>query len=199
MVTCANAASGEAVRLRSYYSPRDQKSEHRNIKIWEACRATIAARPFFGPIIAESSGQRLFNAGADHSNPINEAWDELQNNLLPELFLADLNCIVSLGVGRPSLMSSTKEDPQIDRILYQIATSNERKAHEFRKKHPELEPRGLYYRFNTSEKLGGVGVEEWRSIDKIIAANIRDISSSRIHGQIRDCAARMTTVDRGLQ
>ncbi|MCJ1458938.1 hypothetical protein MMC28_009314 [Mycoblastus sanguinarius] len=81
----------------------------------------------------------------------------------------NIRCIVSIGIGEPTLSGFGKKFWEIAKTLKEIATETERTADAFQNRHFGLVQANRYYRFNVKHGLDNVGLEEWAQRDKIVA------------------------------
>lgn len=137
-----------------------------NVKIWEACRATSAATTFFSPIKIGRNDQEFLDGATGANNPIRRLWSEAIGVWGPS-FGTRIQCLVSIGTGKPSVAPFGRDPLAIARTLLAISTETETTANEFRKEHQELDYHNAYYRFNVSGGLGDVGLEDAKSKGKV--------------------------------
>jgi hypothetical protein len=137
-----------------------------NVKIWEACRATSAATSFFSPIKIGRNGQEFLDGATGANNPIRKLWNEAIG-VWGSSFETRVQCLVSIGTGKPAVTPFGQDPFAIAKTLVAIATETEKTADEFRKEHQELDYRDAYYRFNVSGGLEDVGLEEAKSKGRI--------------------------------
>ena len=127
----------------------------RSVKMWEACRATSAARTFFEPI--RINGSRYSDGGLQRNNPVGIVHTEAA-----QVFPGRPIQLISLGTGdvRPSDFDPTLLT--IAKQLAHMATETEHTAQEFQRSFEARRTRGeegAYFRFSP-EHLGDIGLEE---------------------------------------
>ncbi|KUJ10547.1 FabD/lysophospholipase-like protein [Mollisia scopiformis] len=127
----------EPILLRNYDSPGVSQD---NCMIWEACRATSAATPFFEPAVPPSNGQ--LSEGVTSWN--NSYWD-----WSPTMDPPQSNVIQTLKA---------------------IVAEAGRTAEDFESEHKELGLFGSYFRFNVEEGLENVGLDEYTAVPTIVSA-----------------------------
>jgi predicted acylesterase/phospholipase RssA len=175
--------TGDVVRLRSYITTRGVM---RDVKIWEAARATSVATTLFEPSQI-NTGERFVDGAVGANNPINEVWTEAQD-MWPSL-QNKLQCLVSIGTGVPSLSAFVRNDLSIvGKMLVQIATESEGKAEMFRRDKRELDEYGQYFRFNVTSGLKDIGLESSEQLGLILATTRRYIESQFVHKELQACA-----------
>jgi predicted acylesterase/phospholipase RssA len=145
----------------------------RDINIWEAARATSAATSFFEPIELDT-GERFVDGALGANNPINAVWTEAQD-MWPAL-QDNLQCLVSIGTGIPSLSAFAKDDlDSFGEMLVRIATETETTAEHFRRDKRSLDDNGQYFRFNVTRGLENIGLESSEQRGLIMATTRRYI------------------------
>jgi hypothetical protein len=180
------------VRLTSYRSPRGRERLLRTTKIWEAGRATSAASSFFDPITIGDFKEGFVDGATGANNPVYEAWNEAQD-IWPSGSLEDqIKCLVSIGTGVPSLTPFKDDLVSIGQSLLAIATETEKTAERFCRDKSRLDDMGRYYRFNVLRGLEGVGLEDSKRKNIIIAATDRYIESQVVFKQMKACADNMS-------
>ena len=90
------------VRFKSYYTS-DPDDLIDCTTIWQACRATSAAKTFFDPMVIK--GEAYSDGGCGRNNPVREVWRQAREIWrLSELQLyQSLTCFVSIGTGVPTI------------------------------------------------------------------------------------------------
>jgi len=99
---------------------------------------------------------------------------------------------VSIGTGVPSLTPFKDDLIGIGQSLLAIATETEKTAERFSRDKSRLDDTGRYYRFNVSRGLEGIGLEDLKRKNAIIAATDRYIESQAVFKQIKACANSMS-------
>ncbi|KAH8797888.1 acyl transferase/acyl hydrolase/lysophospholipase [Flagelloscypha sp. PMI_526] len=139
-----------------------------NCAIWEAARATTSIPAIFSRIkIGPSFLKESFASdGLRCNNPTMELIQELKDNLRD----SGLSCLVSIGAGKPSVVSLKRDEDDsqssMEKTLLAIATDCEQTA-EAASKHFEdivgqvAEGSGPYWRFNSDQGLQGISNVEW--------------------------------------
>ncbi|EHK96445.1 putative Patatin group A-3 [Glarea lozoyensis 74030] len=143
------------------------------VKIWEACRATSAASPFFDPIAIGPYEEEFVDGAAGANNPVWEVWNEAQLLWGPQPLAGKTKCLVSIGT-------------------VSIATETEQTAERFRRDKAHLDDSGRYYRFNVDRGLEEVGLEESKKKKEIAAATRRYVGSQGVLRQIQAFASIAT-------
>ena len=107
------------------------------------------------------------------NNPIRALIDEASKIWPPPVDQQKIGCVVSIGTGLKHFTSIGRITPTIARALGDIATDTDETADEFQ---AELDrtgpkfPNMTYFRFNVTQGLGDVSLEEWKEYGKIGAA-----------------------------
>ncbi|EPE35167.1 FabD/lysophospholipase-like protein [Glarea lozoyensis ATCC 20868] len=182
----------ENVCLTSYPSPRGSRDLLNSVKIWEACRATSAASPFFDPIAIGPYEEEFVDGAAGANNPVWEVWNEAQLLWGPQPLAGKTKCLVSIGTGIPSLKPFRDDVLHITDTLVSIATETEQTAERFRRDKAHLDDSGRYYRFNVDRGLEEVGLEESKKKKEIAAATRRYVGSQGVLRQIQAFASIAT-------
>jgi predicted acylesterase/phospholipase RssA len=159
--------------------------------VWEAALATSAASSFFDPVTI--AGQRFVDGATDANNPINELWTEADNffrdSSIPDWRLEDnVHCVISIGTGKPSLKPFGKSALEIGKTILSNATNTEKVAERFERLHSSLFDKNKAFRFNVSEGLEDIGLEEADRLPAITAATKRYIAKQETLTRARACA-----------
>lgn len=174
--------------FRSYYT----RSDGTTCKIWEAIRATTAFPLLFEHIsIGPSRYEKVAYTGGDllESNPIKLLVNE-RNSLyeIHDTIPAPHGCIVSLGTGKPEVISlvdyrigDVNAEEKLFNALEKMATNCETAHQEFGNDAP-LGMEEIYFRFNVEQGLQNIADSDWKSDDDIITTHTREyVTSSHIH------------------
>jgi predicted acylesterase/phospholipase RssA len=187
-VCATSCETGDTVRLRSYRSPRGRD---RDVKIWEAGRATSAASSFFDPITVDAFGEYFVDGATGVNNPVYEVWSEAQD-IWPSLSFEDnVRCLVSIGTGVPSLTPFKGSLMGIFEVLKKIATETQKTAELFSRDKAKLGEEGRYHRFDVVRGLEDVGLENVMKMPEIVAASDRYVESQAVFKQMNVCAEKM--------
>ncbi|KAF2187332.1 FabD/lysophospholipase-like protein [Zopfia rhizophila CBS 207.26] len=190
-VCATSSATGDMVRLTSYRSPRSRERLLRTTKIWEAGRATSAASSFFDPITISDFGESFVDGATGANNPVYEVWNEAQD-VWPSGSLEDkVKCLVSIGMGVPSLVPFKANLIDIRQSLLAVATEMEKTAERFSRDKSRFDDAGRYYRFSVLTGLEDIGLEESKQRNAIIAATDRYIESQAVFKQMKACVNGM--------
>jgi predicted acylesterase/phospholipase RssA len=178
--------------LSNYYSPR-RGNDIRNVaKIWEVARATSAASAFFDPI--KIGGETFRDGGTGANNPIFQVYDEavdIFQGTDPDWKLEDhLKCVVSIGTGMALLQAFGDTIQDVGKALVAISTNSALTANKFQQRHNGFfkHPSRIAFRFDVTQGLEEVGLEESEKIPTIEAATRRYISSENVFENIGFCA-----------
>ncbi|KAI1622064.1 hypothetical protein EDD37DRAFT_684068 [Exophiala viscosa] len=182
--------TGTPMCLTSYMPPRGNTDLFKQTKIWEACRATSAATSFFEPISIGRYSEQFVDGGTAVNNPVGELWNQAQAVYGPEPLDDNLDCLVSIGTGVPSLTPVRDDVFHIYESLVAIATETELTAETFRQSKAHLDEQGRYYRFNVSRGLETIGLEESTKKAEIAAATRLYCGSQEVSRQMKACADR---------
>jgi len=169
------ALGGSPVLLRTY----ETGSAPINCTIWEAARATSAAPTFFPPIkFRDRTGGEFIDAGVGCNNPTKILIKEAKSYYrLKGYTAAKPTCLVSIGTGQKDLIQLNKAAStfwfkdrtglSIAPILGEIVTDCENTHDEVTLSCIEDRATDLYYRFNVSQGLQEVVLDEWEKADDI--------------------------------
>jgi predicted acylesterase/phospholipase RssA len=193
-VCATSKETSETVCLTSYKTPRGNNDLLNSVTIWEACRATSAATSFFNPIAVGRFREEFVDGATGANNPVREMWDQAQLVWGPEPLEGKVKCLVSIGMGVPSLKPFKDDVFNIGETLVAIATETEQTAERFRRERSLLDSTERYYRFNVVRGLEDIGLEEAKKVQEIAAATRRYISSQDVYKQMQTCAG--TIADR---
>jgi hypothetical protein len=150
------------LRLRSYTISSEESVR---CTIVDAARATSAAPTFFDPIELKGVGVTLRDGAFRANNPIQELISEIES----EFSDWQISCIVSIGTGVQADEKFEKSLTSIAKRCSKIATDTEEVHRQFKER--ECKPGGRfrdkYFRFNVSQGLQGIGLEEWKEMDSM--------------------------------
>ena len=138
------------VVFTDYDPAAEQSTFFREVKIWEAARATTAATTFFDPISIERGGvtRKFWDGALNANNPVNRLWVEAQEQFGPVSLEPQIRCLLSLGTGKPPLEGFGRGLKDIGKSIIKMASETQQTALQFRRMHPELANRDGYFRFN---------------------------------------------------
>ena len=176
-----------SVCLTSYRSPRGGSHLLNSVKIWEACRATSAATSFFDPIALGPFREEFIDGALGANNPIYTLWNQAQDLWGGGSLQDKLLCLVSIGTVIPSQKPFSDNVLQIGKAIIALSTDTERTAEQFSRDKATLNDEGRYYRFNVSQGLEEVGLEESTKVNEIAAATLRYITSQAVFKQMKAC------------
>ncbi|OAA66300.1 Acyl transferase/acyl hydrolase/lysophospholipase [Cordyceps fumosorosea ARSEF 2679] len=171
-------------------------TEPSDCRIWEACRATMAAPAYFKGINigVESERETFVGAGLGCNDPIQEVLAEARR-VFPAY--RKIACAVSIGTGtkrapkaRSGLPLTTRRKA-IER-LEAFATSEDDKAQAGAKFDKASE---AYFRLNVDGCLGSVGLENWRELGQVRSLTTRYLDQNEVSDQIRKIAKVLVAQD----
>ncbi|KAH7110914.1 acyl transferase/acyl hydrolase/lysophospholipase, partial [Dactylonectria macrodidyma] len=177
-VCATSKESGDTVCLTSY-RPRGLAHLYDSTKIWQACRATSAATPFFDPIAIGPFQEQFVDGALGANNPVYALWNQAQD-VWGDQLRGCLRCLVSIGTGVPAIRPVLDDVLGIGATLKKLATETETTAEQFRRDKSSLDDKGRYYRFNVVRGLENVGLEESRKQREIAAATGRYVASQDV-------------------
>lgn len=169
--------TGEAraiIRFTDYKGPADRQGVYDDIKIWEAARATSAATSFFAPIKIKSRGleREFLDGGLGANNPVYELWQEAEIAFGPGPLEPQIQCLLSIGTGKPKLEAFGKSIWAVGREIINIATETQAAANRFESEYEDLFAEDRAFRFNPPD-INEVGLED-ASEKAIIAVRIAE-------------------------
>ena len=172
--------------MRSYRSPNGDGLE---CAIWQAARATSAAPTYFDPIQFGSPPGKYCDGGLRNNNPINQAFWETHAIWGTD---ADIQCIVSIGTGSPSVTSIGIFGHQIAGACIKIANETEQTATDFYRNYKDQYPMNQsYFRFNVPHGLEEIQLDEWQHIGLIDACTRTYVNEPLISESLEKCAAAL--------
>ena len=191
----SKALGGSPVLLRTYPTGSAPVS----CTIWEAARATSAAPTFFPPIkFGSQTGGDFIDGGIGCNNPtkilIKEAksYYRMKGHRAPQP-----TCLVSIGTGQKDLIQLHKAASMFwfkDRsglsiapVLGEIATDCENTHDEVLLTYLENNARDLYYRFNVSQGMQEIMLDEWRRKDDIKTYTDKYLRLNQTEQELVDC------------
>jgi hypothetical protein len=179
---CASMSNSKTQRLRNY---RSNVEEPIRCTIWEAARATSAAPTFFDPI--QLTNGAIFRDGAlRDNNPI----FQLINEFSEEFPGREVATVLSLGTGVLSDIKLGNGLISVANACSKIATDTEEKAEAFTETYCRTGGRfrDQYFRFNVTQGLQDVGLEEWQKVDKMWASTQAYLNAPRQREMLQSCA-----------
>lgn len=191
-VCATSKETSETVCLTSYKTPHGNNDLLNSATIWEACRATSAASSFFDSIAIGRYGEEFVDGGTGANNPVWELWNQAQAIYGPGPLEDNLDCIVSIGTGVPSLTPFSDDILHIHETLIALATETEQTAERFRRSKAHLDDAGCYFRFNVAHGLEEIGLEESKKKKDIAAATRRYVTSQEVLKQMTACVDRVS-------
>lgn len=174
--------------LTSYRSPRGGIRLFNSTRIWEACRATSAATSFFDPIAIGPHKDTFVDGALGANNPVYALWNQAQDVWGVDHLQKNLECIVSIGTGIPTLRPFRDDVKNIGPMLVSLATETEKTAEQFSRDKASLGDGGRYYRFNVSHGLEEVGLEESKKVAEIGASTDRYLESQEVFKKMEQFA-----------
>ena len=186
-VCVTNKNTSTPFRLRSYRSSWEPDT---GCKIWEAILATSAAPLYFPPISLGNPPTIYVDGGLLYNNPVRALHDEAKQ--VWGKTRRKIKCIISVGTGVPPLRATGDTGKQILENLVDIAVNTQRVADEFldEMEHLRSEDRPIYIRFNVSQGLEDMKLEEWKSFDVLTGATNYYLNSHR--KEIESCVDVLT-------
>lgn len=167
-------------------------------KIWQAVRATSAASGLFHPLVIQmgdtSVYRETYTDGATRcNNPIGQLWNEARNVFSKgdATFEDCIDCIISIGTGKPTVEAFGRSFKQIAKALVKITTETEETARSFYLEHEALGKDGRYCRLTVDNGLQGIGIEDSGMKDRIIAVTKNYLSQPDTDAKLRNCEASM--------
>jgi hypothetical protein len=88
-----------------------------------------------------------------------------------------IKCLVSIGIGVPSLKLFRDDVFNIGKTLVAITIETEQTVERFRRDKSQLDNSGRYYRFNVDRGLEEIGLEESKKKKEITTAIRRYVGS----------------------
>ncbi|KAH2010646.1 hypothetical protein KXV43_007815 [Aspergillus fumigatus] len=186
--------TGKVVSFSSYEHWAGQSSLYKVLRIWEAGRATSAAPSFFDPLVIFDPVlrfERVFLDGAlGANNSVAQMWFHAKM-LWEEDLKSRLGCLVSLGTGMRSETEFTGGFIQELKLRKRTLTDSEFEADTFAYEHYDLVEEHRYFRFNVSNALGDIGLEEVQKMDKIVSETRTYLADDAVREEIALCAATL--------
>ena len=185
------------VRLASY-KPRTYSPHYDIATIWEAARATSAASSFFDSISIGPYREKFIDGATGANNPIQDLWLEAKQQWYKVPLESNIDCLVSIGTGIPTMKPFGPGLKQIGTALLRIATDTEQVHENFQKTHDELDTENRYYRLNVRDGLGDIGLEKASEVNVIAAATKRYIQSQDVVKQMQRLSTNFEASQCGL-
>jgi len=152
-VQASNVNNGAPLHIRTY-QPGENESVLKNVKIWEACRATAAAPTYFRPM--QIGDVHYQDGGLGHNNPVCLLKAEAEVVFGPE---TPIRCALSIGTGLVPMLDLRGSTScwgvlsgNLRSHLLTLVTNTEQ-HHLLARRLFNSRDRGCYFRFNVGEKL----------------------------------------------
>ena len=190
---CATAYEHRRTVLLRDYELRDE-SNYDRATVVEAALATSAATAYFEPVII--GARRYVDGGLGSNNPVDYVWNEAQNIWCPDDGKLEelVKCFVSIGTGNPGLKPINDSlTGFLTDTLIGIATETESTANTFAARNRGLLDTKRYFRYNVSQGLQNVGIDEYRKEADIEAATVAHLGEQEHKFKVRDCARNLQT------
>ncbi|KAK4170204.1 putative calcium-independent phospholipase A2-gamma [Cladorrhinum sp. PSN259] len=186
----AKQALGDARRVRSYKS---KENWDKDIKIWEAARATTAASSYFKPqsLTSGPETEDYIDAALGNNNPINHLISEA----CEQFGLGRrLGCLVSIGTGtRKGEVIRAKSGLtnlfHLKRAGSSLIDALKNKATDAEAAHVELEKKffkspGVYFRFNVDDAAAKVKLNEYNKMEVLKVLTSQYMSRTDVEQQL---------------
>ena len=164
-VVATRQTNSERAVLRSYRNARAADVLFDECRIWEACRATSAAPTYFDPIQIGRHSQKFVDGGVLYNNPVQLLYHEAS-----DIWPARRAVIVSVGTGSPPNKTFNGNIKNVIEAMKALVTETDRTTRDFQETHRDLVDDGLFFRFTVGNKLGHIGLEEYKEIAAIADA-----------------------------
>ncbi|CAI7596568.1 unnamed protein product [Penicillium glandicola] len=183
-VCATRTVNVETAIMRSY---RSQEEEHTQGTIWQVARATSAAPTFFPSITFGHPPANYADGAMLHNNPIRLLMREITKVWGAN---AQLGCVISIGTGSPPNQKLGTLGLSILNACAKIATNAESIARSFKADEGgKLQKEGKYFRFNVTQGLQDVKLEEWQAFDLMDAATKRYLND--MESEVHTCCRRL--------
>ena len=180
-VVATRDSNSEPALLRSYENP-DSSQTVGDCKIWEACRATSAAKGFFESITVGKHNQTFSDGGVLYNNPVQLVHREAET-IWPERSAL----LISIGTGiAPGKRLAGNMKEVVDAIT-NILTETERTANDFHKDHRDMVKDNLLFRFNVTRGLAQIGLAEYLEVGPITDATETYLDEGETGQKMRAC------------
>jgi hypothetical protein len=178
--------NSEPALLRSYGNARQTVVLFNECKIWQACRATSAAPTFFDPIEIGRYKQRFIDGGMLYNNPV-----KLVHREAKFMWPDRKPLLISIGTGSAPGKEFTGGVHKIVKAMQEILTQTEREASDFYQSNDDLVKDNLLFRFNVTQGLADVGLQEFNEVKKIATATATYLDDGEVNGKLMACIKRI--------
>jgi hypothetical protein len=110
-----------------------------------------------------------------------DVWPAMDYGPLSE----NIRCLVSIGTGVPSMKPFGKNMIAVAKTLIDISTQTENTAKLFMEEYGDLDEQSKYFRFNVTDGLEKVGLEEDKKMHDIAAATRRYVQTQEISKKMK--------------
>ena len=169
-------------------------------KLWEAVRATSAASSFFDPITID--GLEFVDGATGANNPLDELWTEATDTFKTDdqwTLEHNIQCLVSIGTGRPTFKAFNENISKITGTLTAIATDTEKVWENFNRQHRDMVKNLRVFRFNVDRGLEGIELDETKSISTIRSATDHYLQTEKVLGDLTNCGENVAKHNSALQ
>ena len=108
-----------------------------------------------------------------------------------ELWPNDERLIISVGTGSAPGPDLTRNLEDLAEVLRRIVTDSESEQTRFRRRNEKMVDEGRLFRFNVSQGLDTVGIEEYKATEEVEAHTSTYLRMPDTAREIRRCAASM--------
>ena len=123
-----------------------------------------------------------------YNNPIRALMDEVRH-LWPN---RGVGCIISIGTGVPAPRDVGRSIKPLLETLKAMSTDTEKVAREVKNEIIYSYP-GRYFRFNVQHGLEGVGLEEWKEMDRVKTVTVDYLQGN--WEEVDLCASQLLSTD----
>ncbi|KAF8532821.1 phospholipase, patatin family protein [Trichophaea hybrida] len=162
VLVAARQNNAEPAILRSYRNPKAPELLYGECKVWEACRATSAVTTFFDPITIGNFGPTFVDGAIQDNNPV-----QLVHREAMDIWPGEETLLISIGTGSAPGRPFQGHIATHVEAMKRIVTQSEHTAKDFYYSYKSMVDRSLYFRFNVTQGLAEVGLEEWRETGTI--------------------------------
>ncbi|KAF2675594.1 FabD/lysophospholipase-like protein [Lentithecium fluviatile CBS 122367] len=176
--------------VRNYSLTEHQSTDLASVDIMRAC---VASPTYFDAV--DMAGETYLDGSMGGSNPGAFALEEA--NALWDIDLDDIGAFVSLGTGIPKLHAfqsgSFGSSMSLVKTLVHIAQDSESEHERLLAAFKRSRNSAAYYRFNVSQGLADIAVDEYASTEPIFAFTQRYLDEGLTSSQMNECVQSLTS------
>ncbi|GES61198.1 FabD/lysophospholipase-like protein [Aspergillus terreus] len=180
-------ASRKVIPLTTYPSKYCVPELYKTARVWEACAACFAVPALFDPIPVGTSGRAYHDASLEGNNPMRDVWIEAKGAWPSGSLESQLNCMISIGAGAPSMKRLHRRFFGLVKTMPQRGPDADAETNKFIQEHSELDDEERLFRFDVPNGMADIRPDDTDEIAPIVEATLDYVAKELVRKQIRKC------------